>query len=139
MKHLNSSLLSIAITIFTICNQQPVHAEKPSNAGDEMIEVEIYDKILHEQQISLQRTYSAALGTPVDYDKAEEGTKAKMIIRVGDYDWKLTTGNHYKALKAGKDYIKFTKGNPLRHSGGGSLTTFNLDGVKAVKRYLDSK
>ena len=83
-----------------------------------MIEVEIYDKMLYEDPIR---------------------SKAKMIIRVGDYDWELTTGNHYKALKDGNDYIWGIEENPLRHSAGASITTFNLEGSRAVKSYLDSK
>ena len=104
-----------------------------------MIEVEIYDKRLYEDLLSLERTASRVTNDPVNYDRVKEESKAKMIIRVGDYDWELTTGNHYKALKDGNDYIWGIEENPLRHSAGASITTFNLEGSRAVKSYLDSK
>ena len=127
MKRLISSLFLIAIVIFTSCTQEPISEEKGSNAEDEMIEVEIFD--------AAHKFASRIWGTALKEDHT-----ARMIIRVGDYDWELTTGNHYKALGRGDGSDSITiKGNPLGDGSFANVTTFNLEGSKAVKRYLDSK
>jgi hypothetical protein len=120
------TLFSIFFLLLISCADNPSDKDLSNDYADEMIEVMELDV-----SASHQTAYDQAVknGTELDDElaKVKKLLSKKKIIRVGDYIWAKNDDGSYFA------YLSLLESNKIK------ITTFDLNGAKVVKKYLDSK